>query len=365
MDPLGAIAGLARLRAGRCLQASSFDRKGGNNDSFPIPPGRTLVLLERSGAGSIARIWCTLLTPDVREVHRHVPPMQNGSVLRDLVLRCFWDGEPVPSVECPLGDFFGVGFSEYRHYASLLTGMTSGGYWCYFPMPFSKGCRIEVENQGDFEVPLFYFHVAHYDGIDVPDDAGRFHACYRQGATEAGRPWTILEAKGRGHFVGTVLSMQQDPDRRDVGYWVPGTQIDAHHGFGFLEGDEQICVDGEGFPPAFHGTGTEDYFNAGWYFSKGTFSAPYHGLTLWDPAHYRASAFRHHLLDPIPFGRSIRVDIEHGGMNDTPRSLYASIGYWYQAEPHAALPPLPPAAERRPVPRRATDDPVPPGAVKI
>lgn len=361
------IGGLPRLRTGRCKQASSYDRSGGNEDCISIAAGETATLLETEGPGSIARLWCTLLTPYVREIYPHVPPIEDPHILRNLILRCYWDGEPNPSVESPLGDFFGVGFGLYRHYTSLLMGMTSGGYFCYFPMPFADGCRIAVTNDSPAKVPLFYYHVTYYDDIEVPETIGRFHAHWRRERTVAGRPYTILEAEGRGHYVGCVLSMQQDPDREDVGYQLPGEPIYVHHGLGFLEGDEQIYVDGDGAsgvnspPPAYHGTGTEDYFNSAWYFTHGEFSAPFHGLTVKDEGNYRISAYRFHVLDPIPFQQSIRADIEHGGVNDTPGCDYSSVAYWYQTEPHRPWSSLPPCEERAPLPPRQPPPPPPPG----
>ncbi len=174
----------------------------------------------------------------------------------------------------------------------------------------------------------------------------------------------MLEAEGRGHYTGCVLNMQQDPQREDVGYQLPDESIYVHHGLGFLEGDEQIYVDGEGFPPAYHGTGTEDYFNGAWYFTHGPFSAPFHGLTVKDEENYRVSAYRFHLMDPVPFQQAIRVDIEHGGINDTAGCDYSSAAYWYQTEPHRPGPVLPPRADRAPLPPRKPPPPPPAGARK-
>ena len=140
------------------------------------------------------------------------------------------------------------------------------------------------------------------------------------------------EAKGTGHYVGCNMNMQ---GRRPFSFW-------------FLEGDEMIYVDDEQHPPAIHGTGTEDYFNAGWYFNKGTFSAPYHGLTIKDPIRSRISAYRFHIEDPIPFKKRIRVTIEHGGINDAPGSDYSSTAYWYQTEPHKPMGTFPPGDDRLP-----------------
>jgi hypothetical protein len=135
---------------------------------------------------------------------------------------------------------------------------------------------------------------------------------------------TVLEATGRGHYVGTLLSMQPERGRH----------------FSYLEGDERVFVDGEREPSVI-GTGTEDYFSSGWYYITGEYSAPYHGVTVKDPETGRINTYRWHIEDPIPFRRSLRFDIEHGGTNDTPGVEYSSVAFWYQTHPHVPFPPLP------------------------
>ena len=109
---------------------------------------------------------------------------------------------------------------------------------------------------------------------------------------------------------------------------------------GYLEGDESIYIDGETIA-SIRGTGTEDYFNSGWYFIRGPYSAPYHGVTIKDEQAARINAYRWHIEDPIPFQKSLRFTLEHGGTNDAPGMDYASVAYWYQTQPHAHFPPLP------------------------
>lgn len=313
---------LPALKGYKSAQESSFDRSGGNDDYIAIDAGETATIADIKGAGCISRIWVTVASPDLY-------------ALRRAVIRMYWDGESSPSVEAPLGDFFGVGFSEYRHYTALPMGMSSGGFYCYLPMPFSDGAVIELVNESPKQIFAFYYNISYHKFDSLPDDAetGRFHAQWRRETTVAGENYTILEAEGKGHFVGCNLNMQ---GAKPFTLW-------------FLEGDEMIYVDGESHPPAVHGTGTEDYFNAGWYFNKGTFSAPYHGLTIKDRLRSRISAYRFHIEDPIPFTKNIRVTMEHGGTNDTPGCDYSSTAYWYQLEPHGDNIALPPADERLPV----------------
>ena len=143
LDSLGPhLGGLPHLKTGRARQASSYDRAGGNKDFISLEPGETATLASCDQAGTIARIWVT--TQDWADPGRF--KVKREHILRKLLLRAYWDGEEQPSIDCPLGDFFGAGFGEYKEYHSLIMGMTSGGFYCYFPMPYEEGCRIEITN---------------------------------------------------------------------------------------------------------------------------------------------------------------------------------------------------------------------------
>jgi hypothetical protein len=238
----------------------------------------------------------------------------------------YWDGESEPSVSAPLGDFFGNGFDK-RHYVALPMGVSSGGFYVYLPMPFKNRARIVVENGTGRTIDAFYYNIDLVQVDDLPNDVATFHAWWhRDPRTTSPEPHLIIDAKGSGYFVG--LSMN--------------TESHAGH-IGFLEGDEIIYIDGE-----FRGmgTGTEDYFNGGWYFDQGEFAAPYHGVVVKDDDLARIAAYRWHVPDPIAFQDSIRIELEHGHANDEVAD-YATVAYWYQTEPHASLPPLPPPDARR------------------
>ena len=226
-------------------------------------------------------------------------------LLRQAVLRFYWDGKDQPSIQVPLGDFFGAGFGLYEHYISLPLSMTSGGYNCYWQMPFRKGVRITVTNESGCRIDALYYNIDIEQVPRLAEDTLYFHAEWRrENPTQPGKNYTVLETKGQGHFVGLLMEMQ-----------------DRNGGFGFLEGDERVFVDGES-KPSINGTGTEDYFNSGWYFNRGTFSAPYHGLILIDEDLSRVCAYRWHILDPIPFKRSLRFTIEHGHNNEVETRLF-------------------------------------------
>jgi hypothetical protein len=309
---------LPYLKQSKLIQVSSHDTTGGNNDFIAIQNGATATIANIPGPGVIVNFWVTIASSD-------------EFFLRRIVVRMYWDGEKSPSVEVPIGDFFGTGL-RYKHYVTPYIGMSSGGYYCYFPMPFNKSARIEVENQTGEEVASFYYHID-YQQLPEPlaNDVAYFHASWhRDPRTTSKQNYTVLEAEGQGHFVGMNLSTQSyDNDTQ------------------YLEGDEMVYVDGEK-EPSVYGTGTEDYFNSGWYFNKGEFAAPYHGLILKDDSLHRVVAYRFHVLDAIPFKKSIRFTIEHGEANAEAVD-YSSTAYWYQKEPHKPFSAMPPAGLRIPL----------------
>jgi hypothetical protein len=355
----GSLRGLVTPRDSRRRRASSYDRTGKNYDSVRVRPGEAATLAEITGAGCITHLW---LTTGHTEAH----------YLRKLVLRAYWDGERRPSIEAPLGDFFCLGHGRVQSFQSLPFSVVTGSHMqtlnlagmnCYFPMPFGDGARLTLENSGEEEVPNLYFYVDYEEYGALPADVLRFHAQWRRayptpGAADLSRPemtreatndlvnldgaknYLILEAHGRGHYVGCNLSVDNvNPIRRTD--W-------------FGEGDDMIYIDGEE-RPSIVGTGTEDYFGAAWGFPSGVYGGLYQGVTLAqsaDPTKTYSgkwSAYRFHVEDPVTFRESIRVTIEHGHAN-VHANDYASTAYWYQTEPHTPFPPLPPAAARLPLP---------------
>jgi hypothetical protein len=332
---------LARLRKYKTRRSSSWDRTGGNNDSIPVEPGQTASLLDVSGAGVVTHIWFTINSPD---------PMH----LKNLVLRAWWDGEATPSVEVPIGDFFGLGLGEYFVYQSALLAVAPiKALNAYFQMPFASSARIAVSNEGKVRTDNLYFAVDYVTLASLPGDVGRFHAQYRQAAPCKGwtDDWTnngssginerknlsgagnyvFLEATGKGHFVGVTQAVEQNQDG-----W-------------FGEGDDMIFIDGDAMP-TINGTGTEDYYNGAWDFGGQAFANLHQGAPyIVDPERIggRYCLYRWHTESPITFEKSIRVTIEHGHANHRSDNFY-STAYWYQAEPHAQFPVLPEPAARVP-----------------
>lgn len=308
----GPLATLIAPQAGKSYSESSWERNGGNADFRPLEPGQTLTLMDVSGPGVVQRFWCTIAPRAHKEIHRQA------------ILRMYWDNETTPSVEAPIGDFFGIGFGEQVDFQSAPLNQTSGGYNCYWPMPFHKRARWTLTNMSNRRIDAFYYNVQYMKYDSLAKDTRLFHAQWRrENPTTPGKMYTILEAKGAGHYVGTAMFMQP---RKGRSMW-------------YLEGDEMFWVDGEK-QPSTYGTGTEDYFSSGWYYDRGPYSALYHGVPIKDESQGRISTYRWHIPDPIPFKKSIRIAIEHGGASET-RSDYSSVAYWYQTEPHVPFDTLP------------------------
>lgn len=329
-SPNGLLGTLPQPRDYVLKRVSSYDRSGGNADYRQIAPGETLALLYETGPGVITHVWITIASPETFH-------------LKKLVLRMHWDDEATPSVEAPVGDFFGLGLGDYFLYQSIPLAVGSAkALNSFFPMPFQKRARITVTNEGEKKVNAFYFNID-YRSVSrpLPKDTLYFHAQYRQAAPctavksdgknltgENNYVW--MEATGRGHFVGVTMSVLENQD----GWWG--------------EGDDMFFVDGEKLP-SINGTGSEDYFLGAWDFGNqafdyGLFGAPVKGE---ERAGARSSVYRFHLDSPVTFTKSLRATIEHGHANDRADNYY-SVAYWYQTEPHAAFPPMPPVAERLP-----------------
>jgi D-arabinan exo alpha-(1,3)/(1,5)-arabinofuranosidase (non-reducing end) len=312
------LKGLAERQDYRSRRVSSYDRSGGNRDSIVIAAGATAVLADVAGPGAVHHIWTTIAAE----------PFYG----RKIVLRIYWDGEATPSVEAPVGDFFGVGHGLNRNFSSLPITDSSEGRArnCYWVMPFGRSCRITATNEGARPVDAFYYYIDYRELPDIPAGTPYFHAHYRQEfPPDPARDYQILEAEGAGHYVGCVMSVLQ----RAMGWWG--------------EGDDRMRIDGED-APSLHGTGSEDYFSDAWGMreSRGLF----YGCPLQEEdfqAGSKATVYRFHIPDPVTFKTSIAVTIEHGHANDR-ADLLSSVAYWYQTEPHKPFPALPPAAARLP-----------------
>jgi hypothetical protein len=302
-----------------------------NDDSWRPIAGETDVLADLTGPGVVTHIWLTIAA------NEYAWP-------RLLRLRVYYDGSPIPSVDCPVGDFFGVGHGFERPINSVMVRDSSSGRSrnSYWPMPFARRIRITVTNEGRRRVANLYFHVDWKKVPSLTTDTAYFHARYRQALpARAGQPYDILTVNGRGHYVGTVLSVVQNESG-----W-------------FGEGDERFYVDGAA-APSIEGTGTEDFFNDAWSFRVA--DGLYTGVTVADGTGVgaRMSAYRWQVIDPVPFRRSLRLDIEHKGWTygadgkvrsafEERPDLFSSVAFWYQDGIAMDQPPVPYGSRRLPL----------------
>lgn len=329
---------------------SSTDGSGGNLDMRPVPSGESLVLAEIEGPGCVTHIWFTYLYP-------------GHGALRKLVLRAWFDDSETPCIEAPLGDFFGLGNAiPYTYASEALSVGTHRGLNCFFRMPFARKARFTITNDGPQPCRALYYYID-YEKYEKPrTDLAYFHAQYRQ-ATPCvkGEPYVILDAKGRGHFLGCNLSIEQGEDS----WWG--------------EGDDLFFIDGEE-KPSIKGTGSEDYFSGAWCyqneFAFPLIGMPFRGRHLPDgtldrysphlnpldkeqvkewswPQAWRKgdlwNVYRYHLESPVAFRKSLTMAIEHGWIDNERLDNYSSVAYWYQDLPHGPQPPLPSWKDRLPV----------------
>lgn len=350
------IYDLARAKTYRAKRVSSFDTTGRNADSIPMPANSTYTLAEIDGPGVISHIWFTIAGRG-----------RDEDYLRKMVLRIWWDGEDKPSVETPVGDFFGVGHGAVTSFQNALFNMSAhetmhGGNAamnCWIAMPFREKARFEIQNDSDQDIGMYYY-IDYQEHDELEDDLMYFHAQWWRenpcdGWTGKGSVWgspewsdrmagpdgvnlsddgnyLILNATGRGHYIGCTVSYHN----LYKGWWG--------------EGDDMIFVDDEPWPPSLHGTGSEDYYAHAWGMQKNAFL--YNGQSYQeDDVNFndrgKVTVYRLHVQDPVPFTKSIRVSIEHGHANNRSDDV-SSVAYWYQAEPHTPFVELPGVTGRLP-----------------
>lgn len=309
--------GMATEGAGK-IYAGNLGQGWKISPSVSINGKTTFDMANIGGPGVIQHIWLTC----------------NQDAWRKLIFRIYWDGEDVPSVEAPVGDFFCNGWCERCNVNSLPIAVNpAGGMNCYWEMPFKKTARITMENLGEEDLILYY--QVDYALTDVPDEMAYFHAQWGRANPLAYKEvYTILDGvKGRGHYVGTYLAWQVNNN----GWWG--------------EGEIKFYMDGDNEFPTICGTGTEDYFGGAWNWEHpqgqyGTYSTPFLGMhQVIKPdglysSQQRFGMYRWHVMDPIRFEKDLKVTIQALGWRPERKYLplkddIASVAYWYQAEPHA------------------------------
>jgi hypothetical protein len=307
--------------------------------TYEIENGETRVVADIKGPGRITHIWMT-----------------QQAFFRETLLRITWDNAKKPSVLCPIGDFFGLGHNIINSYECLLFNAATDNnnrmtnqaeaftfshgvaLNCYAPMPFRERALIEVINEGTVKVPGRYFYADYEELDEMPEDEGYFHAEWRrinpfpgwhprpksgretEVANKERTAWNnnhvILDTKGRGHYIGCNLSVANF-----IGGW-------------WGEGDDMMWVDGYHWPPDIHGTGSEDYFCHAWGMQKSAFLRNGTSIHERDTNGYQTS-YVHHIENPVPFTKEIKVTIEAGHGNNLANDI-SSTAYWYADKPYAA-----------------------------
>ncbi len=338
------LLGIAKIRDGiKSKRVSSYDISGKNDDRLTnIEDGKRATLFDVKGAGVINHIWITIapLNPDITR--------------NDIILRMYWDGNEYPSVESPIGPFFGQGWNESYNFSTLplaAAARDGNALVSYFAMPFEKGARIEIENQSGKTIHAFYYYIDYQQYDKLPEGLGRFHAWYNKkltlapenGESEWNYPreygvndcedenYLIADIQGKGQFVG-------------VNYYVINPSP-----MWYGEGDDMFYIDGDK-NPTLHGTGTEDYFNTSWSPNE-EFNHPYFGAARVNEKVGwlgRTHVYRFHIADPVYFEKSLKFSIEHGHANGLTLDL-ASVAYWYQ-EKASSIPQAVSKEDRQPLP---------------
>jgi len=325
-NPTGEKGKGGMSKAGSAASAARELGQGWKENPFVvIQPGQTFSLADIQGSGAIQHIWMT--------------PTGNW---RFSILRFYWDNEQDPSVEVPVGDFFGMGWGKYARLSSMPVAVNPGSAFnCYWVMPFRKHARVTLENLDDTPVRIFY--EIDYTQTSVPSDAAYFHAQFRRvNPLPYKSVYTILDGvKLQGQYVGTYIAWGS----HNSGWWG--------------EGEVKFYIDGDKDFPTIASTGTEDYFGGSYDFENQQtkqyeeFTAPYSGLVqvirpdgLYQ-SQQRFGLYRWHILDPVRFNSDLRVTIQALGWQSGGRYLplmddIASVAYWYQIEPHQPFPKLPP-----------------------
>jgi len=290
--------------------------------SVHIGPGETFTLAHIRGQGAIQHVWFT-----------------GRRLSRDVILRMYWEDQPQASVECPLGDFFCVGWGPFAQVSSVPVAVNpNNGLNCFWEMPFRSSARLTLENRGTEQFTCYY--QVDYTLTDVPPDTGYFHAQFRRSNPLPYKTvYTVLDGVNQpGQYVGTYLAVGVT----NSGWWG--------------EGEIKFFIDDDAGFPTICGTGTEDYFGGAYDWDvEGnyvTYTTPFLGMhqVLRPDGLYRSqmrfAMYRWHVPDPVRFQRGLRVTLQALGWRSEGRYLplqcdMASVAYWYQALPTAQFPELP------------------------
>jgi hypothetical protein len=226
----------------------------------------------------------------------------NPATYRDLWLQCFWDGSPYPAIDVPLADFFGAAYQLPEIRAMQMKVGKAYGLLSELPMPYRSGARVKVVNRGTSTAKL-----TTRIGIENRYDRqfGRLTCQFNETRfPRVKHLLPILHVKGKGRAIGVMFNMPPN--------------IDPY----FLEGNPRLLTDSN-WNFHFIYPGTEDYFNGGWYFREGPFTAPFAGCpNKW------TTMYRFHYLDRLNFSHVADWDWQHGVGSDYP-AHYRTVSFCY------------------------------------
>jgi hypothetical protein len=320
-----------------------FFKDVGHWDCKRIKAGESWEFPLMEGPGCVTAMWMTF----AGRLHE-VMLRRNIPAHRFLWINVYYDGADEPAISTPVGHFFGNGTTRYVHFDSRFVGMTSGGYYCFLPMPFKKSCRVVMENRHKSRhLPLFFGMITYHQLPELPDDMGYLHTQYNartyknskdvSGSQVPNDPHLILsEDRGPGVYVGQNLTIfpTSIKSRFKAPYFL----------FPYLEGNHKVYVDDEvgeigpdtvdkpiGAPygkQSIECTGVEDYFLSGWYYIKGPFGGLYNGCPVRSQLTGAVTQYRFHEYDPYPWNDRIRMTVTHGEFDQVDCKM-ESLAYYY------------------------------------
>jgi Protein of unknown function (DUF2961) len=323
------------------------------------PPNKdVLELLNRAGTD--------IAPPNLTEITNCIPWLQPGStervftltnassMVRELTfgisrdqalafgrtkLRITWDDRKDASVDAPLALFYGAGtFYNRDNRRYLVKALPSYVRFdasniemaCFFPMPYFRSARVELIGAESISNVCCSIGVEPFH--DAPSEVGYFHATYRDHPNPVpGKDLVLLDTQETegggdwsGSFIGTTVIFS---DRANLTT---------------LEGDPRFFFD-DGQTPQAYGTGTEEWGGGGDYWGGRNMTLPLVGhptgarnaATARSPEDKIESMYRFLLADLMPFGKNARIQLEHGGTDESTEH-YQTVAYWYGA-PAAAL----------------------------
>ncbi|MCA9100463.1 MAG: DUF2961 domain-containing protein, partial [Planctomycetales bacterium] len=318
-----------------------------------VPPPEVLELIGRSGtdiapqgdgvttasgrvllaAHGTQTMWHGDAGPTtIRRIALRVPEA-SAAQFAEARLRVYWDDRSEPSIDAPVGLFFGAGSllrdpdQEYIVKSFPMTIQYTDGeflFATYFPMPYQRSARIELSEQTGSAIDGIAWEVRHVPFDEPANSAGYFHATYRDFPhPEPGRDLELLDTRDvegggewAGHIVGTTYTFTHDGELRT------------------LEGDPRFYLDDSASPQG-QGTGSEEWGGGGDYWGGLRMTLPFAGHPVGRPRGQMKqpidrihSAYRFLLSDLIPFGRNARFTLEHGGHNNS-QEHYRTVTYWY------------------------------------